>query len=311
MFDKSVAAPKGWLAFELNVLRRLKFASVILPFAGEPGLGTYLKRWNARVSANDSTQTGFVKAVAAIGNNDEKLSENDVETILEDAYVPRYRLRNAALKNRFNEIDAWWLDNVRGNIEKLHSTQTQAIAMSLALQVGDYVLSFNEDTRELRQPLSKVFKRLWNALPAPVDNGQKNVCQNKNAKDFIAENFDADLMFLRLPPARDLSQRDYLGWTAWREEWIQGNDNFWNDLEGAQAGGLGALVVTKSQYLDLLEETLQAAAHIGKWAIAHVENGVVSTQDISETIGRIQRVDSIYTKDFSEIGGGKAVIITA
>lgn len=311
MFATSVAAPKGWLAFELNVLRRLKFASAIMPFAGEPRLGAYLKRWNRRISANDLTQAGFVKAVAAIGNNDEKLSENDVETILEDAYVPRYRLQNAALKNWFGETDAWWFDNVRGNVEKLASTQKQAIAMSLGMQVGDYVLSFSEETRELRQPLSKVFKRLWSAMPAPVDNGQTNVCQNKTARNFIAENFDADLMFLRLPPAHNFSQRAYLGWAAWREEWIQGDDCFWNDLERVQADGLGAPVETKSQYLGLLEETLSTAAHIGKWAVAHVENGFVSTQDIVETIGRVQRVDTIYTKDFSEISGTKAVIITA
>lgn len=311
MFTKSIAAPKGWLAFELNVLRRLKFASAILPFAGEPQLGAYLKRWNARVSANDLTQAGFVKAVAAIENNSETLSENDIETVLEDAYVPRYRLQNAALKNWFNETDAWWFDNARGNVEKLPSTQKQAIAMSLGMQVGDYVLSFTEETRELRQPLSKVYKRLWNALPAPVNNGQNNSCQNKTAKNFIAENFTADLMFLRLPPAHNLNQRSFLGWTAWREEWIQGDDKFWDDLERAQAGGLGALVETKSQYLGLLEETLQTASHIGKWAIAHVETGFVSTQDIVEIIGRIQRVDTIYTKDFSEISGTKAVIITA
>ena len=30
--------PNGWLAFELGVLRRLKFTSVALPFTGEPEL---------------------------------------------------------------------------------------------------------------------------------------------------------------------------------------------------------------------------------------------------------------------------------
>src|ERR1051325_9405949 len=38
----------GWLGFELNVLRRLKFGSVALPLTGEPHLGQYLKRWDAR-----------------------------------------------------------------------------------------------------------------------------------------------------------------------------------------------------------------------------------------------------------------------
>jgi len=71
------------------------------------------------------------------------------------------------------------------------------------------------------------------------------------------------------------------------------------------------LIETKSQYLHLLEETLRMAKHIPVWTIAHVEDGFVSTQDIVETVGRMRRVDTIYTKDFSELTGTKAVIITA
>ncbi len=311
MFIKSAAPAQSWLAFELNVLRRLKFSSAILPFTPEPHLGMYLKRWNVSVAANDLTQAGFVKSVASIQNNGEKLRESDIETILEDAYVPRYRLQNEALKNWFDETDAWWFDNVRGGIEKLDSIEARAIALSIGTAVGDYVLSFTEETRELRQPLSKIYKRLWSARAEPVNNNQKNLCQNKTAKDFTAENFTAELMFLRLPRAHNLSQRDYLGWTAWREEWIEGGDKFWNDLERAQTGKLGASVETKSQYLKLLEELLLTAAHIPKWAVAHVEDPFVSTQNIVETIGRVQRVDTIFTKDFSELSGAKVVIITA
>jgi len=311
MFSKSNVAPKGWLAFELNVLRRLKFSTAILPFTSEPNLGVYLKRWNVRVLANDLTQAGFVKAVGAIQNNAEILSEKDVELILEDAYVPRYRLQNESLKNWFNETDAWWFDNVRSNVEKLPSLVLQAVALNIGTKVGDYVLSFTEETRQLRQPLSNVYKRLWNTQPEPINNGQNNTCQNKTAKDFIAENVGADLMFLRLPTAHNSNQRNRLGQAAWREEWIHGDDKFWKDLEQAQAGKLGALVETKSQYLRLLEALLQTASNVPTWAIAHVEDGSIPTNEIVETIGRIRRIDTIFTKDFSELTGAKAVIITS
>jgi hypothetical protein len=311
MLNKSAAAPKSWLAFELNVLRRLKFASAILPFASEPHLGAYLKRWNARVQANDLTQSAWTKAIAAIQNNTEKLSDEDVNLVLEDAYVPRYRLQNESLKNWFNETDAWWFDNVRNNIEKLTSPIAHAIALSVGMGVGDYALSFTEETRELRQPFSTVFKRLLSVLPEPFDNGQNNACQNRTAYEFIAENLKNDLMFLRLPQAHKKSLRGFLGWTAWREEWLRFGDGFWNDMETAQANRLGALVETKYQYLRHLEEILQTASHIPVWAIAHVEDGFVSTQEIVEIIARIRRVDTIFTKDFSELTGTKAVIITA
>ena len=304
--------PRGWLAFELNVLKRLKFTTAALPFTSDANLGNYLKRWRVRVLANDLTLSGWTKAAAAIQNNSERLSDDDVNIVLEDAYVPRYRLQNQALRNWFGETDAWWFDNVRQNIERLASPVSKAIASSGVLSVGDYLLSFNEDTLELRQPLSIVFRRLLSAQHEPVNNGQNNTCSNKNAYDFIAENFSSDLMFLRLPRAHNLSQRNYLGWTAWREEFLRGGDDFWNDLEVKQAGRLGTLIETKSQYLRLLEETLRTARHIKLWAIAHVEDGFIATQDIVETIGRSERrVDTIYTKDFSELTGTKAVIITA
>jgi len=310
MLVKQINTPKSWLAFELNVLRRLKFDSVILPFTTEPHLGAYLKRWNARVSANDSMQSAWTKAVAAIENNREKLSDDEINVILEDAYVPHYRLQNAALRRWFNETDAWWFDNVRQNIEKLHSPVAKAIASSLAMSVGDYVLSFTEETSEFRQPLSTVYKRLRGILPEPFDNNQTNACQNKPANEFIAEN-RSDLMFLRLPPARNQIRANRFGAAAWREEWIRGGDNFWNDWERSNADRLGVLVETKSQYLRLLEETLRTASHIPTWAVAHVEDGFVATQDVVETVGHVRRVDTIFTKDFSELTGTKAVVITA
>jgi len=310
MFAKQINTPQGWLAFELNVLRRLKFNSAILPFTSDPHLGAYLKRWNVRVSANDLMQSAWTKAVAAIENNHEKLSDDEVKVILEDAYVPHHRLQNIVLRRWFNETDAWWFDNVRRNIEKLLSPVAKAIASSLAMSVGDYVLSFTEETSELRQPLSTVYKRLQSILPAPFDNNQNNVCQNKPADEFIAENW-FDLMFLRLPPAHNQNERNCFGPAVWREEWIRGNDDFWVDLKRSNADRLGALIETKHQYLRLVEETLRTASQIPTWAIEHVEDGFTSIQDVVETIGHVRRVDTIFTKDFSELTGTKAVVITA
>jgi hypothetical protein len=146
--------------------------------------------------------------------------------------------------------------------------------------------------------------------PDPFNNGQNNLCQNKSANEFVAEN-STDSMFMRLPPAHNQKQKNNLGLTAWREEWLRFGDEFWNDLETAQNGKLGTFTETKSQYLRFVEEFLRMASHIPTWAIEHVENGFVSTQDIVETIGHIRRVDTIFTKDFSELTGTKAVIITA
>src|SRR4051794_6847755 len=110
--------PNGWLTFELSVLRRLKFSSASLAFAGEPDLGIYLKHWGVRVATNDLAQWAATKATAFIENNTERLSNEDIEIVLEDAYVPRHKLYNPALRKWFNETDAWWFDNVRENAFK-------------------------------------------------------------------------------------------------------------------------------------------------------------------------------------------------
>src|SRR6267143_2438958 len=98
----------GWLAFELGVLRRMKFSSVALPFTGEPERCAQLKRWKVRVSANDPMIWSYTKAMGLVENQVDRLDEQDLGILLEDAYVPRDKVDNPALLKWFNEVDAWW-----------------------------------------------------------------------------------------------------------------------------------------------------------------------------------------------------------
>ena len=152
MHGQSKISPKSWLAFDLNVLRRLTFTSVAIPFSDQSVLPAYLKRWGVRVAANDPLQSSWTRTFANVANNREQLSADDVNIVLDDAYVPGYRLRNPALTNWFSETDSWWFDNIRRNIDRLQSPMSRAIASTIALEAGDYVLSFTDETRELRQP---------------------------------------------------------------------------------------------------------------------------------------------------------------
>ena len=302
--------PNGWLAFELGVLRRLKFKSVSLAFTGEPELGLYLKRWGVRVAANDLAQWAATKAAAFIENNDEQLAEEDVSTALEDAYVPGHKLDNPALRKWFNETDAWWFDNVRRNTEKLDTPARRALALTCGMMVGDYALSFDEETREFRQSLSRVFRQVWQSQPAPVNSSQSHTSDNREARDFVAEQ-RTNLLYLRLPRARSIHEQSRTTLSAWREEWVRGNDGFWDEIEKARTGRLGTSVVSKQQYLRFVEDLLRAALHLPAWAIAHAEDGFIPTSDLVETVNRVRKVETIYSKDFSELTGLRATIITA
>lgn len=302
----------SWLGFELGVLRRLKFRSIALPLAGEPQLGQYLKRWDVRVAANDPAHWAWIKSTAFIENNSEFLTEADIELVLADTYVPKNYFKNPTLLSWFNETDAWWFDNVRVNAEKLQSTYKRAVALALGMSVGDYVFSFNLETRDLRQPLSltNVFRRLWSELPPPVDNRQRNTSTNLPVRSFVAETYDTDLLFLRLPhPPRATDSRNARV-LSWREEWLrQGRAS--RDNGHLSSARLAAPVETKEQYLKLVEDLLQIAGHVPTWAIAGISDGFVSTDELVECVGDARKIDAVYTKDFSELLGLKAVIITA
>jgi hypothetical protein len=301
----------GWLAFELGVLRRLKFLSVALPFTGEPELVVHLKNWRIRVAANDPMLWSYTKAFALVENNTDKLNEADVELLLDDAYIPREKISNPALLKWFNETDAWWFDNVRFNAEQLEPFK-RALALTAAMMVGDYVLSFNEQTRNLREPfaLSDTFRLMLACLPEPHDNSMRNKITNQDVRNFVAERQHTDLLFLRLPvPVTQTTARDPI--ESWREEWLRGGDEFWLDLERLQKARLGSRVQSKQQYLGFVEDLLRTASHIPIWAIAHTENGFISNDELVEKVGRVRKVSSIYSKDFSDMLGVRASLLIA
>jgi len=304
--------PNGWLAFELGVLRRLKFSSVALPFTGEPEICVQLKHEKVRIAANDPMIWSYTKAFALIENNIEQLDDNDLETLRDDAYVPREKLENPALLKWFNETDAWWFDNLRFNAERLDPFK-RALALTAGMMTGDYVLSFNEETRALRKPfsLSNTFRRMLDCLPQPHDNSMRNKSTNQDVRNFVAERHHTDLLFLRLPVPvlQTATVRDPI--VTWREEWLRGGDDFWLDFERSHDARLGSRVQSKQQYLGFVEDLLRTASHIPEWAVAHTENGFISNEELVEKIGRVRRVSSIYSKDFSDVLGVKASVIVA
>jgi hypothetical protein len=302
----------GWLAFELGVLRRLKFSSVALPFTGEPDICVHLKSWNVRVAANDPMIWSCTKTFALVENNIEQLDEEDLNALLDDAYIPREQLDNPALLKWFNENDAWWFDTLRFNAQRLEPYK-RALALTAGMMTGDYVLSFNEQTRNLRKPfsLSETFRRMLDCLPKPLDNSLRNKSSNQDVRNFVAERHHTDLLFLRLPVPvlQTTTAQDPI--VTWREEWLRGGDDFWLDLERSREARLGSRIQSKQQYLGFVEDLLRTASHIPAWAIAHTENGFISNEELVEKISRVRKVASIYSKDFSDMLGVRASLIIA
>jgi len=273
-----------------------------------------LKDWGVRVAANDPAEWASIKTAAKIQHGDRELSAADVDALLEDAYVPGYKLRNKNLRKWFDESDAWWFDNVRASAEKLSNEAARAQCFSLGLMVGDYARSFDALTRVLRQPLSKVFRRLWETQTARARARNQQRCSSTHgeARAFIAGQHNVDLLFLRLPRARNpYGANSGQAFDEWREEWIRAAGDSQHAVEEQNGARSGATLESKNQYLRRVEELLQTALHIGTWAIAHTEDSFVSTAELVEIINQLRKVETIYTKDFSELMGVRATIITA
>ena len=305
-----VAPNRRWLGFELSVLRRLKFASIAVPFAGQPDLEWYLKFWGKQILDNDLCQWAWQASRALIENQGDKLTEDVAALALDNAYVPRRRLHNPALAGTLSEMDAVWFDNVWQNIQLIENEHQRALAYTHALAVSDYVFSFTPETAELRRPLSQVFLSSWRNQRKLVNNGQNNYSMNREAHEFI-RGARVDLLFARFPRPQGLAAlRNTVA--GWRETWVRGGTDAWDNLIEAQCGKLGDEVASKDHYLQLISRFLAKAKHIPKWAIAHAEDGFVSAAELGEVISQFRRIEVSYNKDFSEaLGGLNAFVIVA
>ena len=294
---------KRWLGFELNILRRLKFTSIAIPFAGSANLDWYLKFWGKEVYSNDLCQSAAAISRAYVENAGETLRDEEIDQLLDEIYVPGHQLHNPALSRYWSEIDAVWFDNLRERIDQLDSPYTRALAIAHGLRVGEYARSFTPRTIGLRQPLSLVFRRFCQQQRRVVDNGRRNQSTNLEALDFIT-GLRADAMFVRFPGPGGLA-----AWSQqageWREVWVQRDAAAWEQLVSSQHGKLGDRVLSKERYLDLITRFLSEAKSIPVWAISHTEDGFLATGELAARIGRIRRLETIYHKDFSEVVGGR------
>src|SRR4029450_12207074 len=108
-------------------------------------------------------------------------------------------------------------------------------------------LSFNEQTRVLRKPfsLSDTFRLMIESLPPVFDNALRNRSTNEDVRTCVAERHHTDLLFLRLPAPvmRTSSARDPI--LTWREEWLRGGEDFWNEMDRERGARLGSRVERK------------------------------------------------------------------
>ncbi len=288
---------KSLLGFQASVLRQMEFRSIAVGLCGWARMEWYLKAWNKLIFSNDPRKWAASVSRAMIEARTPIL-EDQVASLLRDVYIPGNRLTNAGLLQWFSETDAWWMDNLRRNIESVEDEVLRAQAIHLGLQVGDYALSFDDRTRELRRPLATVFWRLaGRAMSGPP--GQAHSRSYNLPVEEFARQSRADLFYLNLPPAHG-EQAGSEARNEWRETWVRCSDEATSD----EVMKLVATPQSKHTYLGMVERILRAASNMRIWAIEYQDIGLASAQDVGELIKEHRAVRATYSKDLTEVAGG-------
>ena len=287
---------KALLGFEVSVLRQIEFRSIAIAFSGWARLDWYMKAWGKLILSNDSRPWAAAAARALIESKT-WLAEETVSELLEDVYVPGVRLANERLRRWFGESDAWWLDNLRRNIAAMDDETLRAQALVLGIQTGDYTLSFDDNTRDLKRPLTTIFWRLAGRAFSGPPGHPHNRTYNLPAEEFVRQT-RADLLYINLPSAH----APLAGSEArheWRDCWVRGTD----EPDQYQLE-IASVPQSKHSYLAILDRLLRRAAHIPTWAIEYQETGLASARDISDLIKEHRAVQATYSKDLTELAGG-------
>jgi ribosomal protein L12E/L44/L45/RPP1/RPP2 len=288
---------KSLLGFEASVLRQIEFHSVAIPLSGWARLDWYLKAWGKLILSNDP-RAWAAAASRAMVESRAPLTEDQISELLRDVYIPGSRLTNPHIRRWFGETDSWWMDNLRRNLDAIEDQTLRAQAIMLGLQTGDYALSFNEETLDLRRPLTTVFWRLAGRAFGGPPGHPHNRSYNQPIEEFVRQ-ARTDLLYLNLPPAHSELYGSEAR-TEWREAWARRSDG----RGPADLVKLTTAPQSRHTYLAMIDRLLRASAHIKTWAIEYQEVGLAFASDVSEIIKDHRPVQTTYSKDLTEVAGG-------
>lgn len=296
----------SYIAFEASVLAQQKFDSIAIPFSGMAKIDWYLKLWNKKIIDNDVCQWAWWVARGRVENNSEQLDDFDLQILFSETNSGT-NLNNESLLKWFSEPNAIWLDNLRSNIEKLNNETRKALAIFAGILTGDYLLSFTAETQFLQRPLSEVFIEMLKSVNQIIDNQSYNRSANLTATEFITHT-KADLLYANLPSPG--SMVEFLNSSkCWREAWVQGHYNFYNQLLNKVSDSPSAMVTSKEHYLQLFSQFLEKSKDIPIWAIAFLGDLPLSLTEMTDEIKKHRSIKTTYLKDFSELIGERKFYI--
>lgn len=219
----------------LEVFESLRFESSIDAFSGSGVVSYALKVMGKKVHSNDYMNFPYEIANATIVNSYERLTDKEIESVLEERPDRKRFILNTFKGLYFADKDHDFLDNTWTNLERINTPYKRALvisAMCLAAAKkqprGVFTVvdaRYDDGRRDLQLTMKEQFLNALNAYQSVVfDNGQAHSASNRDIFD-CDENYD--LVYLDPPYMPKSDDNDYIK----RYHFLEGLSMYWNGQE--------------------------------------------------------------------------------
>ncbi|MDR3182749.1 MAG: DNA adenine methylase [Planctomycetaceae bacterium] len=300
--------------------------TVLDAFSGSQSVSFRFKQLGFNTITNDFLNFNYQIGKSLIENKKEKLNENDLTILFQDA--PN-KNDFTLMENLFTDIffvreQAVFLDNFRANISLLDNEYKRALAFTVIyrsitrkITMGHFAhtqaLNYAADTERVRRnrslvrPIKDIFCEL---LPlynnAVFNNERNNISYSRNILDLLPELSDVDLVYFD-PPYCD-SHADYQSFyhllETFTEYWH--NKQFINGIKRYEPQRFSGFD-KKRDVIESFEKLFVLSADIPYWLISYNDRSYPPI-DVFETLIAKYRSVRIEMKTYQNGRGGKGSV---
>lgn len=219
-----------------NEIKDIPFESALDAFSGSGAVSFLLKAMGKTVCSNDFLHFSSVLTKATIENNDVRLSEDDIMTLLEDNSNADDFITRTYRNIFFDLSDLSFLDKLSANLQKMDDEYKKAIALSAMIRSslkkqprGVFTVSgdlgkYNDGRRDLQLSMQEHFLEQVAQYNAIIfSNGKNNVSLNEDIFELDEKLIDSDLVYLDPPYVPRSDDNCYIK----RYHFVEGLSKYW------------------------------------------------------------------------------------
>jgi DNA adenine methylase len=223
------------LPYLWQVASRFDFESVIDLFSGTGIVSYMFKAYGKQVYSNDFMAMGAAFSRAMVENNHVKLSDEDINALLDRSAASDHFVSTTFKGLYFNDEDNQLIDCIRANIKKMKNKYKRALATSALVRAAlkkrprgifTYVgYRYDDGRRDLKISFREHFIDAVKIVNKAVfDNGKANTARRGDA---MTAHWPADLVYMDPPYYSPYSDNDYVR----RYHFVEGIACDWKGVE--------------------------------------------------------------------------------